>query len=350
MIGRIRLQLVEQMAAVRERPIACRGHQMMRLFAPDVRRQRHHHRLGRDHASRHVEIAPHARRIDDQALEQRPGVVQRACAQRERLRQRDPLRVPRAGRALVVLHHRVQHDRDQLADVPGAGEDELAGDRVALLRHGAAAAASLLIGLRDLADLGLHQERDVGRDLAERAGEQAKEACDLGEAVAADVPGDGRRAQAELRGEPVHHADAVRAERGERADGPAELHHRYFGPEAGEPLGMALQGGEPQRALEAEGDRQRMLGVGAPGHRRVAVAARQVDQGSLAARQILVDQLERLAQLQHQPGVHDVLSRRAPMHPAAGVARAGLAERFDQRHDGIADQLGAAADRGEIKA
>ena len=113
---------------------------------------------------------------------------------------------------------------------------------------------------------------------------------------------------------------------------------------------MALQGGEPQRALEAEGDRQRMLGVGAPGHRRVAVAARQVDQGRLAARQILVDQLERLTQLQHQAGVHDVLSRGAPMHPAAGVARAGLAERFDQRHDRIADQLGAAADRGEIKA
>ena len=91
-----------------------------------------------------------------------------------------------------------------------------------------------------------------------------------------------------------------RAERGERADRAAELHHRDLGPEAGEPLGMALQGGEPQRALEAEGDRQRMLGVGAPGHRRVAVTARQVDQGSLAARQILVDQLERLAQLQHQ--------------------------------------------------
>ena len=155
------------MAVVRERPLACRGNEVMRLLAPDMRRQRHHHRFGRDHASSDIEIAPHAHRIDGQTLEHRPGVVQRACGQREGLRQRDPLGVPWAGRALVVLHRSVQHDRDQLADVPGAGEDELAGDRVALLRHRAAAAAPFLIRLRDLADLGLHQERDVGRDLAE---------------------------------------------------------------------------------------------------------------------------------------------------------------------------------------
>ena len=129
------------MAVVRERLLACRGNEVMRLLAPDMRRQRHHHRLGRDHASSGIEIAPHARRIDDQTLEHRPDVVQRACGQREGLRQCDPLGVPRAGRALVVLYHGVQHDRDQLADVPGAGEDELAGDRVCLA---AAAAAPFL--------------------------------------------------------------------------------------------------------------------------------------------------------------------------------------------------------------
>ena len=225
----------------------------------------------------------------------------------------------------MVLHHGAQHDRNQLTHIGGAGEDELAGDRVALLRHGAAAAASFLIRLRDLADFGLHQQRDVGRDLAERTGEQAQKARDLGKAVAADVPGDGRRAQTELHGELVHDANAVRAERGKRADRAAELDYRNFGPEAAQPLGMALQGGEPQRALEAEGDRQRMLGVGTPGHRRVAVAACQVDQGSLGARQILADQVQRRAQLQHQAGIHDVLGRRSPVHIATGVARAHLA-------------------------
>ena len=273
--------------------------------------------------ARGIEIAPHARRIDHQALEHRAGVMQRAGGEREGLRQRDPLGMPRAGRALVVLHHGVQHDRDQLAHVPGAGEHELAGDRVALLRHRAAAAAPLLVGLRDLADLGLHQERDVGRDLAERAGQQAEEARDLCQAVAADVPGDRRRLQAELLGERLHHADAVRAERGERADRAAELHHGDLAAEPGEARGVALQGVEPQRALEAEGDRQRMLGMGAPGHRGVPVAARQIREGRPGAVQILPDQLEPVAQLQHEPGVDDVLGGGAPMDVATGIARAG---------------------------
>ena len=249
---------------------------------------------------RGIEIAAHALWIDDQALEHRPRVVQGARGQRERLRQGDPFGVPRAGRALVVLHHGIQHHRHQLADVLGAGENELAGDRVALLRHGAAAAPAFLIRLRHLADLGLHQERDVGCDLAERAGEQAEKARDLGEAVAADVPGDRRCAQPELVGERCHHPDALGAERGERADRPAELHHRDLFAQARKAGAMTLQRREPERALEAEGDRQRVLEVGAAGHRGVAVAAGEARQRRLYPVQFLADQIEGVAQLENQ--------------------------------------------------
>ena len=226
---RVLLQLVEQMAVVRERPLACRGNEVMRLLAPDLRRQRHHHRLGRDHASSGIKIAPHARRIDDQTLEHRPDVVQRACSQREGLRQCDPLGVPRPGRALVVLYHGVQHDRDQLANVPGAGEDELAGDRVALLRHGAAAAAPFLIRLRDLADLGLHQNMSVAilpsdpvsrpRKLATSA-RPSRPTC--------QAIGGGRRPSSAASSSITRMPSAP-----ERADRAAELHDRDLAAEPG---------------------------------------------------------------------------------------------------------------------
>ena len=164
------------------------------------------------------------------------------------------------------------------------------------------------------------------------------------------MPGDQRRIQAELFGERLHHADTVGAERGERAHRTTELHHRDLAAEPGEAGGMTLQRGEPERALEAEGDRQCVLGVGAPGHRGVPVAARQSLERRLDAPQILPDQLETVAQLQHERGVDDVLGGGPPVHVAAGIARARMAQSLDERHDGIADQLGVLADRRQIEA
>ena len=90
--------------------------------------------------------------------------------------------------------------------------------------------------------------------------------------------------------------------------------------------------------------------VGAPGHRGVAVAPGEARQGRLYPVQFLADQIEGVAQLQNQRGVDDVLGRGTPVHVAAGIARAGLAERLDQGHDRIADQLRALADRPQIEA
>ena len=81
-------------------------------------------------------------------------------------------------RGRVLAHHR------------GVGVDVERRDRVALLRHGARRAAALVERLVDFADLGLHQELHVHRDLAERAGDQPEEAADLADAVAHGVPGD----------------------------------------------------------------------------------------------------------------------------------------------------------------
>ena len=78
-------------------------------------------------------------------------------------------------------------------------------------------------GLEGLPDLGLHQELDVGRDLAQRAGHQSEEAADLGDAVAHGVPGDLRLPETELLHQRRLHLEPRRAEGGEVAGGAAEL-------------------------------------------------------------------------------------------------------------------------------
>ena len=68
-------------------------------------------------------------------------LVQRAGGQHEALGNRNPFRMPRPGRALEVLDHRVEHQPGVLAHRLGGGEDQLAeiGLRfcgIVLLRHG----------------------------------------------------------------------------------------------------------------------------------------------------------------------------------------------------------------------
>ena len=156
--------------------------------------------------------------------------------------------------------------------------------------------------------------------------------------------------QVELRGERFQHPDPIRAERGERADRAAELDHQDLLAQTVEAGLLALDRGEPDRAFEAESDRQRLLEVGAPGHRGIAMAARQGGERRSDAGEVGADQIETVPDLEHEPGVDDVLRGGAPVDVAAGVARAGLGERLDQRHDRIAGELGAGADRGEIEA
>ena len=64
--------------------------------------------------------------------------------------------------------------------------------------------------------------------------------------------------------------------------------------------------------------------------------------------QVGFDQFEAGADLQHRRGVHDVLRRGAPMHPAPGLAGA-LGELTHQRQDRVADRLGLALEPGEIE-
>ena len=62
-------------------------------------------------------------------------------------------------------------------------------DRIDLVRHGGGAAAAFAGGLEGFADIGLHHERNVARDLAAGAGDDGEYRGRLRDAVAVGVPG-----------------------------------------------------------------------------------------------------------------------------------------------------------------
>ena len=333
-------QQVEEGAAGPQHLAADVVDEVVRALAAERRPQPHHHRLGDHQPLGRVQVRAHPRGIDLQALEDEPALRQGAGRQDEDLGQHDPLDLPGAGRALVVRDHRVEQGRHVLAHDPDAGVDVGGGDRVALLRHGAGRAAALGEGLEDLLDLGLHHQLDVRRHLAERAGDQAEEAADLGDPVAHRVPGDLGLAEAELLHQPRLDLEAPRAERGEVARGAAELADQHARAQLPEPLEVALEAGEEDGRLVAEGDRHRLLQVAARRHRRVPVAAGEPGERAGDRQEIPLDQVERVPDLQHGRGVGDVLGRGAPVAPLAEPVPAQPDQLLHDGEHGVADPLG----------
>ena len=237
-----------------------------------------------------------------------------------------------------------------LAQRLGGGEDQLAGDRVALLRHRRGRAAPRDERLGGLGEFGRRHQHHVIGHLAEAAAQQCQELHRLGDAVARDMPGDRRLAERQFARQLGAGSQAflARTERGEGARGAAELHLQHPWAQLGEPHGVAVAGRQPHCRLVAEGDRQCVLQVGAAGHRHVAPAPCQRREMAAQCGQVGLDQLQPGADLQHRGGVHDVLGRGAPMHPAPGLAGA-LGELAHQRQDRVPDRLGLAFEAGEIE-
>ena len=294
---------------------------MVRLGASQMRGQAHHHRLGHDQPVRQIEVAPHPRGIDHHALGDGARLEQCTMGQHEGLRDGERLGLPRAGGALVVLRHGAQHQRHQRLHAARRRQDVFRGDRVALLRHGGGRAAPGDIGFGDLADLGLAEQDDVGGELGEAAADDAEEADGLRQRLAADMPGRRRRGQVQFRRQPLHHRDALVAERRQRARRAGKLHLFDARAELVEALQMADERRRPDRAFQAEAGRQRLLQMGAAGHHRVAVAVRLGGEGLKQAVEFQPDQGEPLAHLKHGRGVHDVLRGSAPMGPRPRLAR-----------------------------
>ncbi len=203
------------------------------------------------------------------------------------------------------------------------------------------------------ADFGLHQQRDVARDLSAGAGEDREGGGDLRQPVAVGVPRCVRRRQIEQRREPVGHRQAVLAERRERPGGAAELQRQRLLAQPAQALARARQGRRVARELEPERHRQRVLQRGARHRGGAAMAAGDRGEAVDGAVEVGDQRVDAGAQLEHQRAVDQVLGAGAPVHEAGGIG-VGLGdlfgERRHQRRRDVAGAGGGLAQRREIIA
>ena len=195
-----------------------------------------------------------------------------------------------------------------------------------------------------LADLALHQQHHVGRELRQAAADQSQEVCHLDDALAARMPGRIRRGKPQLLRQAQRHGAALQSERCQRADGAAELKRERAPTDLGEPLEMIEERREPHRAFVAEGDGERVLQMGAPGHHRVAMRFSLCRKPGGDVAELFLDEREAVPHLQDERAVHDVLRGGAPMDIARAIAAGSASQRLHQPDHGIADDAGAFAD------
>ena len=130
-----------------------------------------------------------------------------------------------------------EHRGDEARRGDGGGPRGDRGDGVALVRQrrGPAAAGDVLA---HLADLGLGQQHEVGGDGADRGAGPPEQARELGDPPALGVPRERGIDEVEPPGQRGAHGPAVAVERGEGADGAAELDR---GAPGGERVGGGVQ-------------------------------------------------------------------------------------------------------------
>ena len=189
---------IEQRTFLPNRLAADLVDEVVRVIATEVGTETHHHRLRNDESVRHVEHFAHSLRVDLQPAQNKPCLLERTGREAKGLRQHDPFDFPRTRRTLVIGDHRVEQRGRVLPNHRDRRMDVARGDRIALLRHRAARAATRGERLVDLADLRLHHQLHVHRELAERSADQAEKAAHFGDRVADCVPCDQRLRKTEL--------------------------------------------------------------------------------------------------------------------------------------------------------
>jgi hypothetical protein len=327
--------------ARRRRSLARRRlHGRRRRAAAEWRAQVEHEPFAHHEPAGGVEVRAHPRRVDLQPGERLADAGRGAAGQRERLRERLPLRVPGAGRALVLLRHRGQQRRGERRHAQRARPRAHRADRVLLVRQrgGPARAGD------HLPHLGLGEQHEVEPDLAHRPGGDGERRAEFGHAAARRVPRQVRGTEAEPLREPGHHARAVAAERGERARRAAELHVEPGAREAGARVERRV---EPAGGLQPEGDRQRLLEQRTAGHRGLRMRPRQRGAVARHSDELLVDERDGPPRDEHRGGVEHVLARRAPVDVGGVVARR-RAQALHERHHRVAGRERRVAEPGDV--
>ena len=271
---------------------------------------------GEDEAAGGFEVAQHALGVDEELGDEVFGFGEEVVGEDGGVGEDDPLGGGVGDVALVPEGDVLEGGLGVGADDACEAGDLLAGDGVALVRHGGGAFLFFGEELLDLADLGALEMANLGGDLVERRAEDG-ERRDVGRVAVAlnDLRGDGDGGEAEF------FADGflmLGLEVAECADGAGELADAQVfggGVEAGE---VALHLGVPEEELEAEGGGLGVDAVGAADDGGVLELDGAGFQGFGEREDSGADQGRGFAELEGLRGVDDVGGGEAEVEPAGG--------------------------------
>ena len=271
---------------------------------------------GEDQAAGGFEVLQHAGGVDEQLGDEVLGLGEQVVGEDGGVGEDDALGGGVGDVALVPEGDVLEGDLGVGADDAGEAGDLLAGDGVALVRHGGG--ALLLFGeeLFGLADLGALEVADFGGDLVERAAEDGEGGDVGGVAVALDdLRGDGYGFETQFVADCFF---VLGLEVAEGADGSGELADAEVfggGVEAGE---VALHLGVPEQELEAEGGGFGVDAVGAADDGGVLELDGALFQGFGEREDAGADDGGGFVELEGLRGVDDVGGGEAVVEPARG--------------------------------
>ena len=332
-------------------PTGARNERMCGVAA-DRRRERHLHGLGEDQSLRDLEVRAHPVRVDVEPLDHFDHRGERAGRASSAISGSVvPFGRPVAEPALVLLHGGRQHRRHESGHANRRRERDRRADRIALLRHRRRAAAARQRRLERFADFGLREQR-----------RRRARACRASRSACRASPRRRRTGRAAC-------ATACRAHRApgsRRAPRSPRCRDRRATPASRQRRRTARPAPARRAATPgaADGDRARsstpasltpsVTGNACCSHVRPAstvarVAARLRRERSCEPVDVRFDQRERVAHLQHECRVDDVLARRTPVHVASGAGAAAATLRVNAETSGMA-RFPACARRGAIAA
>ena len=150
------------------------------------------------------------------------------------------------------------------------------------------------------------------------------------------MPGHGRNCETQPFGELCLHRQPMRGQRGKIARRPAQRQAQQARAQLSKTFQMRQQRCQPHGGLQAEACGGRLLHAGVRRHGRCAVRLSHAQQQPAKITQARFEKVCQLRQPQHQTGVGDVLTGRAPMDEGGMVRRYCLAQGRDQRRHGHA--------------
>ena len=246
---------------------------------------------------------------DDETVDQLGRPDEHVVEEDRGVGQDHPLRAAVADVALVPERLVLHRGDGVAAEQPGEAGDPLREDRVPLVGHRARALLARLERLHHLADLGVLEVPDLGREPLQRAAEDRDRRHQRRVPVALDDLGADRVGMEPELGKDLR-LD-VGPEMAVRPDRPRDLAGRDLVDRLREPAPPAVDLERPAGELQPERDRLRVDAVGPAHHQRVRLAPGAGDERRQEAVGGAEQEPAGVAELERERRVDDVAARQA---------------------------------------